>query len=213
MAVEIIQDSVKFQAGTKLLELATEVAESGRLTRPEVVANIDKGFKISAWLQALNFDQFLTQTQVSQVINCLIKTANLNDFPAAPTINIPLTDVIIGSGNTVNVTNNFDTGTPVINTDVDTGTEVVDSFAVSSARGVLYHWRITNLGDTIQREGLLHGSWLPDGTIDWTNESHPPIGGVVQVTLSLDVDSGNIRLLATATSNNWTVSAKRYLVA
>src|SRR5690606_6612532 len=155
---------------------------------------------------------FLTQTQISQVINCLIKTANLNDFPAAPTINVPLTDVIIGSGNTVNVTNNFDTGTPVINTDVDTGTEVVDSFAVSSARGVLYHWRITNLGDTIQREGILHGSWLPNGTIEWTNESHPPIGGLVQVTLSLDVDSGNVRLLATSTGNNWTVSAKRYLV-
>lgn len=212
MAVEIINDSVKFQAGTKLLELATEVAESGRLTRPEVVANIDKGFKISAWLQALNFDQFLTQTQVSQIINCLIKTANLNDFPAAPTINIPLTDVIIGSGNTVNVTNNFDAGTPAINTDVDIGTEVVDSFAVSSARGVLYHWRITSLDGLTQREGLLHGSWLADGTLEYTNEAHPTIGGTVQVTLSLDFDSGDIRLLATATSNNWTVSCIRYLV-
>lgn len=213
MAVVINLNSVLYEAQSKLLEIATKIADTRNILKPEIVKLAYQGQRISDFLRALDSRTYITQTEQDQIINCLIKTAEIFEFPIAPTINFATRpDVVLGTTN--NITNNITnvTGTPFSLVDLDIGAEVADEFSALSARGVMYHFVIYNTANTRQHEGLLHGSWLPSGTLNYTYEYHPPIGSTPDVILSLGINSGNVQLVATATSDDWNIFGKRYLV-
>lgn len=94
------------------------------------------------------------------------------------------------------------------NTDVDIGTEVIDSFPLSSATGVDWDYTISN--GTNRKKGRFSASW--NGSTIQTSEQSTLQIGTIDITLSADINGSNIRLLATATSNDWRVSGNRTLV-
>jgi len=96
------------------------------------------------------------------------------------------------------------------NTDVDTGTEVVDTFADTDMASCMWQYEIKNSAGTALQSGLISACW--DASTDTV--SSPMIlssgnVGTVDISLSVDISSNNVRLLATATSDNWIVKVKR----
>lgn len=95
------------------------------------------------------------------------------------------------------------------NLDVDSPTaEVVDSFDASLAYGVV--WEVVIRKGTNRRKLRIDATW--EGTT--TNDSQGNVVdiGTIDVTMSVDISGGQVRLLATATTNDWIVSGNRTLI-
>ncbi len=94
------------------------------------------------------------------------------------------------------------------NTDVDTGTETVDSFTASLAYAVEF--------DVVIRKGSNRRKVKVGATWEGTNVNYDTIStidiGTVDIELSVDISGGNVRLLATAISDDWIVSGNRTLI-
>jgi hypothetical protein len=98
---------------------------------------------------------------------------------------------------------------PFSNTDVDTGTEDVDTF--TSSLSVRVEWEYVIEKGVNTRGGVI--SAIRNGTtMVWSDISGADIG-TVDVELTVDVDAGNIRLRAIATSDDWTVKGLRRMIA
>jgi hypothetical protein len=88
------------------------------------------------------------------------------------------------------------------NTDVDTGTEVVATVAVATYTAAFFDFVIKN--GTNVRSGTVYA--CNDGTnVEFTETSTNDLGTTSALTLSVDISGGNMRLLATATTDNWSV--------
>lgn len=96
------------------------------------------------------------------------------------------------------------------NLDVDTGTETVDNFLASLGNAVKFEYMV-NKGAAF-RTGVIFAVW--DGT-------NPPvqnetgtidIGDTSPLTLDVDFSGGDIRLRATATTDDWIVRGKRTII-
>ena len=88
------------------------------------------------------------------------------------------------------------------NTDVDTGTEVVATVAIATYTAAFFDFVIKN--GTNVRSGTVFA--CHDGTnVEFTETSTADLGTTSPLTLSVDISSGNMRLLATATTDNWSV--------
>jgi hypothetical protein len=88
------------------------------------------------------------------------------------------------------------------NTDVDTGTETVATVSSTDYDGVFFDYVIKN--GTNLRAGTVTA--VHDGTnVSFNEVSTQDIGDTSDVELSVDLSGGDIRLLATAASDNWTV--------
>ncbi len=97
------------------------------------------------------------------------------------------------------------------NTDVDTGTEDVDTFADTTADGVIWHFLVKNGANL--RVGLVYACWDATGdTIQYAESTTQDVGDTSALSLSVDIDSNNVRLRATATSDNWSVKVVRNLI-
>lgn len=210
--MEFTNDSVRYQGITKLIEIAVEIAEERNINKPSVQKLIEKGFKVYACLQALDYSQWLSRNQRERIWYCLIEIAGITDFPIAPVLGDVNQPTILTGGNITIINNNtYSGGTPFSNTDVDIGTETADTFPISTGKGAVWFYTISN-GSTIQEGGIFQGSWLTDGSSsDYSDEGTITIGGTADVTLSMDISAGNVRLLATATSNNWIVDGIRFV--
>jgi hypothetical protein len=211
MPLEILEDDVAYMARTKLLELATEVADTRNINK--VRDKIKQGATIVKWLQALDYGGYLEKTQRDVIIRAIVEIAEINDFPIAPSLgNTEPYNVSIGGSTTV--TNNYSSdSTAFSNADVDTPSEVVDSFSVASARGAVWHYTIRNQAGTSQRSGIVVASWLVDGTLVWNEESSGDIGTTIgTVTLSVVYSAPNITLVATTSVNNFIVEGDRFLI-
>lgn len=96
------------------------------------------------------------------------------------------------------------------NTDVDTGTEVVDSFSAALGNAVEFKY-VVKKGLNV-RAGSIIAAW------DGTNAPVHSEGGTTNLgdtnDLDLDVDfsGGDIRLTATAASDDWSVKGKRTII-
>ena len=206
---EILKDSVYYAAKTKLLALAVELSE---VRSPDKLkSQIIQGAKIHRLLQGLDYEDYLTRQQIDRIVRTLVEVADINDFPVAPVLgNVDQPSIIVGG--TTNITNyNSSDFVDFSNLDVDTGTEVVDSFAVTSARGAVWYYTIRK--DSNQRSGMVVGSWLADGSsVVYSEDSTEDIGDTSGVTLSVDYSSSLIRLKATVTSDNWIVEGSRLLI-
>ena len=90
------------------------------------------------------------------------------------------------------------------NTDVDTGTETVASVAVATYTAAFFDFVIKKT--TNVRSGTVYA--CHDGTnVEFTETSTQDLGDTSDVTLSVDISGGNMRLLATVTSDDWSVKS------
>lgn len=209
---QIDQESVRYQSLTKLSELTDQYVGYRRLNSKESQKLLLQLTQIRIFLRALDFSEYLTYEQRYKIVFALADAADIYEFPTAPVLaNVNRPAILIGSGgNTTTVTNNFNAGTPFENSDVDAGTETVDTFATSLGSGVVWHYTVSN--GTAQRSGIFVATWT-GASIDGTETSTPDVGGATDdIVLSVDISAGNARLRATAASNNWSISGRRYLI-
>lgn len=94
------------------------------------------------------------------------------------------------------------------NPDVDTGTETVDSFDASLAYGVT--WDVVIRKGTARRRITVGATW--ESTNTFYDQFNAVSNGVIDITLTVDISGGQVRLLATATSDEWIVSGNRTLI-
>ena len=93
------------------------------------------------------------------------------------------------------------------NTDVDTGTEVVAQVSTSTYTAAFFDFVIKKT--TNVRSGTVYACHDGAGTplIAFTETSTNDLGDTSDVTLSVDISGGNMRLLATVTSDDWSVKS------
>lgn len=94
---------------------------------------------------------------------------------------------------------NFDTGVGVI----------IDSFSTTLGNAIIWEYKVKK-GDNLVT-GRIQGAWDSLGNINENNTYAAPLG-TIDVTLSVDVNAGNVRLLATLTSDDWEISGNRYIL-
>ena len=109
---------------------------------------------------------------------------------------------------TLRVTSNIITGSALLsnqeNTDVDTGTETVASVAIATYTAGFFDFVIKKT--TNVRSGTVYA--CHDGTnVEFTETSTQDLGDTSDVTLSVDISGGNMRLRATTTSDNWSIKS------
>lgn len=206
-------ESCRYQSLTKLSELTDRYANIRRLDSTSGQDLLLQITKIRLFLLALDSSNYLTFEQRQKIAFALAKIAEIYQFPVAPVLaNVNRPAILIGSGGggTTTVTNTYDAGEPYENSDVDIGTENVDTFATSLGSGALWTYTITN--GSAQRSGIFIGTWS-GATADGSEDSTPDIGGSTSdVVLSVDISAGSVRLRATAASDNWQVHGRRYLI-
>lgn len=95
------------------------------------------------------------------------------------------------------------------NTDVDTGTEDIDTFSTALAQRV--EWEYVIVKGVNSRGGVITAA--RNGTTMIWSDTFPPDFGTVDIDLDVDVSGGNIRLRAVATSDDWTVKGLRRIIA
>jgi hypothetical protein len=88
------------------------------------------------------------------------------------------------------------------NVDVDTGTEVVATVSQSSYTAVFFDYVIQN-GENVRAGTVIVAHNGSD--VSFSEASTADMGNTSDVTLSADLSGGLIRLLATVTSDNWSV--------
>lgn len=213
--IELTQSYVTYQAQTKLLELGIDLCDGRlRLSRPELREKFNQAVKIRLWLKALSYSDYLEKEQIDLLVYCLADLCDANAIPYAPVVSsVSRPSILVGG--TTNIINNYYTdATDFSNPDVDIGTEDLDTFAATLARGAVWHYTIRDQAGVNQRSGIVVASWLASGSsIVYTEESTADIGTTIGVvTLSVDYSSPNIRLRATSTSNNWICEGTRYLI-
>ena len=98
------------------------------------------------------------------------------------------------------------------NTDVDTGTETVDSFADTT--GDVCFWFVKVKKGANVRAQIFMANWDASGdTIEYSQgQTTLDVGDTSDLVLSADIDSNNVRLRATAGSDDWEVTVKRMVV-
>ncbi len=90
------------------------------------------------------------------------------------------------------------------NTDVDTGTETVANVAIATYTAAFFDFVIKKT--TNVRSGTVYA--CHDGTnVEFTETSTQDLGDTSDVTLSVDISGGNMRLRATTTSDDWSVKS------
>lgn len=91
-----------------------------------------------------------------------------------------------------------------INTDVDTGTETVANVAIATYTAAFFDF-VVKKGTNV-RSGTVYA--CHDGTnVQFTETSTQDLGDTSDVTLSVDISGTNMRLLATVTSDDWSVKS------
>lgn len=96
------------------------------------------------------------------------------------------------------------------NVDVDTGTEVIDSFASGSFYAAFtnyYAKQGTNL-----RAGQLMSVWDNTGNVEYTDVSTNSLGDTSGVLMFASVNGGNIEIKTTVDTDNWTVKVNTTLL-
>ena len=93
------------------------------------------------------------------------------------------------------------------NTDIDTGAEVVAQVAHATYTAAFFDF-VVKKGTNV-RSGTVYACHNGDSTplVEFTETSTNDLGDTSDVTLSVDISGANMRLLATAASDNWSVKS------
>jgi len=214
--IEITQQYVIYQGQSKLLELASEIAQSRSVIKPEIKAKIQKATKLRLWLKALNYAEYLDRGTREKIWYALMDIGNLNDLPYAPvlTTNEPPTIITGIPGRTGNTGQTGATGGGTAFTAsavaVDT---VVDSFDITLSGSAQWQYEVTD--STNKRVEILTGTWLSDGS-EFVDDGgitlDPAIGDSSGITFQVNIDGTTVQLLALVTSGTWEVKGTRLLI-
>jgi hypothetical protein len=102
----------------------------------------------------------------------------------------------------------------IINSDIDTGTETVDSFAYSLGNVAFWNYKVIK-GDNI-RGGSIIVAWNNSGTtitsVDDGHRMSGDIGNTTGVSFAVDISGDNVRLRCTVTSDDWAVWMRRWIL-
>lgn len=171
---------------------------------------------LEAWEERLKLDDI---TQMNYILECLIQLCELNQFPAAPTVNVASPPAILfGLPGPKGATGDTGaTGATGLATDFQSTfaiPTVVDTFTIASAKAARWDYTVTKSGTGEQRSGSIIGTWKSDGSaIDMFDNSTPDIVGDTSfIEFDVIFSAGNIQLLATPTSGTWTVVGSRYFI-
>lgn len=207
---EVTEEVVKYLALGKLADLGNEIADARKLSSAETKALIKEATMIRLWIQALDYGEFITKERRDKIKYALVDIASVNDFGTVPILNEATRPAILIGGTTTVVNNDTGGGGETFsNVDVDTGTEDVDSFAYTLADGAVWHYVITD--GTNYRAGIITCTW--NGTdVVGSETSSGELGDTSDVTLDVIIDTGNVKLQATAASDNWSVTGTRYFI-
>jgi hypothetical protein len=93
------------------------------------------------------------------------------------------------------------------NTDIDTGAEVVAQVAHATYTAAFFDF-VVKKGTNV-RSGTVYACHNGDSTplVEFTETSTNDLGDTSDVTLSVDISGANMRLLATVTSDDWSVKS------
>lgn len=117
------------------------------------------------------------------------------------TLSVP--DLEVGTGGVISIQSVSE------NSDVDTGTEVIDTFDNTLGTGAM--WVVAINDGTNYRTSTVTATW--DGTtVEFTETSTTDIGDTSDVDVDVVINGGNVELRATTTSNNWVVKSHRILL-
>jgi len=89
------------------------------------------------------------------------------------------------------------------NADVDAGTEVVATVSTGSYDSAFFDYVVKKT--TNYRVGTVMAVWDTTGNVEYTDTSTNDLGNTSDVIFSVDVLSGNARLKATVTTNDWVI--------
>lgn len=89
-------DIIRYQAQRKLVDLGVAnhfEYEEGKIAEEE----LERGLSIIDLLKALEYSEFLTNEEIENILYCLIEIAEINEFPAAPTLSVAQRpDILVG---------------------------------------------------------------------------------------------------------------------
>ena len=91
------------------------------------------------------------------------------------------------------------------NTDIDTGTEVVGQVVKATYTAAFFDFVIKK--GTNVRSGTVYACHDGSTGIEFTETSTQDLGDTSDVTLSVDLGSTTMRLLATTTSDDWSIKS------
>jgi hypothetical protein len=91
------------------------------------------------------------------------------------------------------------------NIDVDTGTETVAEISSTTYTAAFFDFVIKN--GTNLRAGIVSACHDGSSNVEYNEVSTNDLGDTSDVTLSVDISGGNIRLRATTTSDNWSIKS------
>lgn len=219
MAIEVKkfpvdEASVRYQARTVLADLANQIAAERLINTPTMMVVRRRAANVRYWLKALDYKEFLTLIQRNQIWYKLIEISGIYDFPTSPVLELRTRpDILVGIAGPPGVAGaaGGSGGVAFENTDVDIGTETVDSFAYTLSSGVTWQYTIRSVAGTASRSGQITATILSDGSsVNGGAEiSEAEIGDTSDVSLSVDINGGLVRLRATTLSNNWIVEGER----
>ena len=88
------------------------------------------------------------------------------------------------------------------NLDVDTGTEVIAIAPIATYTAAFFDFVVKNGANV--RSGTVYA--CHDGTsVEYTETSTADLGNTSAVVFTVDISAGNMRLLATTTTDNWSI--------
>ena len=98
-----------------------------------------------------------------------------------------------------------------VNADIDTGAEVVDTFADTAGAGAI--WSYVVIKGANVRTGQVMAAWDATGdTITYTETSTADVGDTSGMALTVDIVANAVRLVGTAGSDDWSVEVIRQLI-
>lgn len=96
------------------------------------------------------------------------------------------------------------------NADVDTGTETCDNFLASLGNAAKFEYRVKK--GVNFRTGVIFAVWDGTNQPEQDESGTISIGDTEDLLLEVDFSAGDIRLRATAASNDWAVKGKRTII-
>jgi hypothetical protein len=145
-------------------------------------------FQVPTW--GANTDYGLTTQMSIEVTGADTKKATISMIPFGG--NVEITDALLSNQE---------------NTDIDTGAEVVAQVAHATYTAAFFDF-VVKKGTNV-RSGTVYACHDGDTTplVEFTETSTNDLGDTSDVTLSVDISGANMRLLATVTSDDWSVKS------
>jgi hypothetical protein len=216
---ELTRTYVTYQAQSKLLELAVEIAENPRFNKDEIKEKLAQVTKIRLWLRALRYYTYLDQEKVELLVYCLADLCDANAIPYAPVVTTVEPPSILvgipGADGSTGATGPEGGGIPFSSLNV-AASQVIDSFDISASPAVEYRLRIEGVAPTSGlRVMRILGGWSEDGSDfgdDGGDGTDDIYGDTSDVAISVQVIGTTAQLYATITSGTWNFTGTRVYI-